>query len=301
MSKKQQTGSKGKQGGGKQHAVTMGSVTENIANSEAGRARKRAENKARQAANAKRREDAIEKMRTQALEEEARLRAKQITDRVNIALDCEKIFAGVEGHYNLFGLSVNIHPHPTAPSSIMVLELVNALPETGILDVARPGTYIPIHALRMNPHRVEWRHQDVQAIAKHFHANAFGSIAIELRRQHFVEQSAERKAQERKQTPTQTAVKQTVEKEVTHSFNERLLTARGLWMMSDGVIIATWDNPRGAHCAGVRSAPKGHALAGYTLFIKTAHLGLEENGMQGHELREYLREHLAEISETAVA
>ena len=269
--------------------------------SNAGRAHKRAGNKLKQAGALARAQAAAAAREDQ----QARMRAEMSTKPVDIAIDCERIFNGVEGVYYLFGLVGKVRPHETQSGIIMVYELLDALDETGIRNVARPGTYIPIHALRLDPHRVQWRQRDVEAIAKHFHANVFGDIAKTMRRQHFAEKNEELKAVALKARAEEAAAKAAAQAaaraeeakkpEEVRSFDERFLALKGLWTMPDGVVISTWNQQDGAHCADVRFAPEGHALYGYTPYIKTAHLSQKENGMHGEKLRDYLRVHLALI------
>ncbi len=281
--------------GGKQHADVRGSVADNIATSEAGRARKRAERKSREAVRAT--HQAEGNAYESALETRARI--EQTIDHIDIAMDCENIFKGVEGDYRLFGLTMKVRLHETVTDAYKVLEVVYALPETGIKKLVRFGTYIPLTTLRMNPQRVDWRNSAHQALSEYLHAQAFGAIAKTFRRQHFAEAQAmqERAAANMRVT---TPHVQHAATELYAPLDHTFLHATGLWVMPDGVVVKTWCNPRGAHCASVRSVPNAaHPLADCSLYIKTTHLHLQENGMSGSELRDYLRTHLPMLAKAA--
>lgn len=298
--------------GGKQLSDVRGSVAENTAKAEAGRERKRAERRAREAARTKEREtsevvalsrivDEANRQQSRSVDEANRERIKQTIDYIEIAMDCESILKGVEGDYHLFGLALKVHSHKGASGPHMVLEVIYVLPEADISKMVHPGLYLPITTLRMDPRRVDWRSNSQKAFAEYLHTQKFGTIARTHRRQHFAEAKAMAEKAKTPVTASRTApyIGRAILEQCV-AVNDMFLLSAGLWKMPDGVVVKTWHNPRGAHCASVRSVPHPtHPLANYTFFIKTAHLPLNENGMEGSELRNYLRTHVPKLAEAA--
>ncbi len=75
-----------------------------------------------------------------------------------------------------------------------------------------------------------------------------------------------------------------------------LTASYGHWKCNDGVVFKCWSHDS-IWFAKVVSAPEGHALSNYRPFIKLGHLKMEETGLPGKELREYLRAKLREIGD----